>query len=284
VSAPDADRPGQSPGQIPAQIPRGRPEAIVRPGTDLFGVERIPPRESLAHLVDYHWLVRWDVPGTHRQQVVPQPRVHVAAEPVDGVGRLLVHGVSRGPFERVLSGRGLVLGTAFHPAGFRPVLKRSVGSIAGTVRPGLDVLGIDDRPPAGRILADGPTDQLVAALEGYLEQAAPEPDATVAEVNGLVAQAERRHDVRRAEDLAALAGTSLRTLQRLFTEYVGVGPKWVIVRFRILEAAAAALAEEPVDWGGLAHDLGFSDQAHLTRVFAQVVGTPPATYRRGAGG
>jgi AraC-like DNA-binding protein len=33
-------------------------------------------------------------------------------------------------------------------------------------------------------------------------------------------------------------------------------------------------------WAALAHALGFSDQAHLTRVFAQVVGTPPATYQR----
>jgi len=76
---------------------------------------------------------------------------------------------------------------------------------------------------------------------------------------------------------------SLRSLQRTFTEYVGIGPKWVIQRFRILEAAAAAIADTPVAWAVLAQDLGFSDQAHLTRVFTQVVGTPPATYRRDPG-
>ena len=75
----------------------------------------------------------------------------------------------------------------------------------------------------------------------------------------------------------------VRALQRLFADYVGVGPKWVIQRFRILEAAAAALSDAPVDWAGLAQELGFSDQAHLTRVFSQVVGTPPAAYRRDPG-
>jgi hypothetical protein len=62
--------------------PAGHPEAIVRPhvAERRFTVERLPPREDLAEFVDYHWLVRWDVPGPHRQQVVPQPRVHVAAE------------------------------------------------------------------------------------------------------------------------------------------------------------------------------------------------------------
>lgn len=242
-------------------------------------MERIAPRASLAEFVDYHWLVRWDVPGIHRQQVVPQPRIHVAAEQ----GRLLVHGISREPFERELTGRGLVLGTAFHPAGFRPLLRRSVGAIAGTVQPGLDVLGSDDRPAAARILADGSAEELVAALEEYLVALEPEPDETARWVGGLVAEAERNREIRRAEQLAAVAGSSLRALQRSFTEYVGIGPKWVIQRFRILEAAAAAHSDTPVDWADLAQDLGFSDQAHLTRVFTQVVGTPPASYRRDPG-
>jgi AraC-like DNA-binding protein len=223
--------------------------------------------------------VRWDVPGTHRQQVVPQPRIHLAAER----GRLLVHGISREPFERALTGRGLVLGTAFRPAGFRPFLQRSLATISGTVQPGLDVLGADDRPVARRILADGPDVELVDALEAYLVGLAPRSDETAREVDDLVAVAEARHEIRRAEHLADVAGVSLRTLQRLFTEYVGIGPKWVIQRFRILEAAAAAVGDAPVDWAALAEDLGFSDQAHLTRVFTQVVGTPPATYRRDQG-
>lgn len=265
----------------PADSPRGRPEAIVRPraGAEFFTVERVAPRNSLADFVDYHWLVRWDVPGTHRQQVVPQPRIHVAAEH----GRLLVHGISREPFERVLRGKGLVLGTAFHPGGFRPLLRRSVGTIAGTVQPALDLLGVDDRAAAGRILADGTTDELVVAMEDYLLSSRPEPDDTARWIRRLVAEAERRREIRRAEQLAEVAGVSLRALQRSFTEYVGTGPKWVIQRFRILEAAAAAHDDAPVDWAVLAQDLGFSDQAHLTRVFTQVVGTPPASYERDPG-
>lgn len=137
------------------------------------------------------------------------------------------------------------------------------------------------RPP--RILADGSAEELVAALEEYLVALEPEPDETARWVGGLVAEAERNREIRRAEQLAAVAGSSLRALQRSFTEYVGIGPKWVIQRFRILEAAAAAHSDTLVDWADLAQDLGFSDQAHLTRVFTQVVGTPPASYRRDPG-
>lgn len=258
--------------------PRGRPEAIVRPKAagQAFEVERIPPSAALAEFVDYYWLVRWQVKQPFRQQVVPQPRVHVAAER----GRLLVHGVSREPFFRTLTGSGHVLGAAFHAGGFRPLLRAGLGTVSGTVQPASDLLGYDDAPVAARILEAADARTPVEELEGYLLRTDPQPDPVTRQVTDLVAVAEERTDITRAEALARHAGFSLRTLQRLFTEYVGVGPKWVIQRFRILEAAGVAHSGEPVDWAALAVRLGFSDQAHLVRVFTAVVGTPPAAYVR----
>jgi AraC-like DNA-binding protein len=258
--------------------PVGHPEAIVRPtmAEGRFTVERLAPRAALAEFVDYYWLVRWSVDAPHRQQVVPQPRVHVAAER----GRLLVHGVAQRAFFRTLEGSGHVLGAAFHPGGFRPLLRASVGGISGTVRPAADLLGVDDLPVAARILGGRDGAAMVEALEGYLLAVGPEPDPTGRQVTELVGVAERKAGITRAEMLATEAGMRLRSLQRLFAAYVGVGPKWVVQRFRILDAVAAAHSGEVTDWAALARELGFSDQAHLTRVFTQVVGTPPASYQR----
>jgi AraC-like DNA-binding protein len=263
------------------QPPPGHPEAIVRPDVAgrRFAVERLAPGESLAEFVDYHWLVRWNVPEPHRQQVVPQPRVHVAAERA----RLLVQGVTPEPFFRTIDGTGRALGAAFHAGGFRPLLRRAVGGISGSVRPAADLLGADDLPVAARILGTDDTADMVEALQEYLLAIGPEPDPTGRRVTELVAEAERRAEITRADTLAAEAGMSLRSLQRLFAEYVGIGPKWVIQRFRILDAVAAAHSGAAVDWADLARELGFSDQAHLTRVFTQVVGAPPASYRRELG-
>ena len=69
-----------------------------------------------------------------------------------------------------------------------------------------------------------------------------------------------------------------RTLQRLFADYVGVSPKWVMRRARLHEAAERADSGEPVDWAALASDLGYADQAHLTRDFTVTIGVPPARY------
>ncbi|AYY15289.1 AraC family transcriptional regulator [Actinobacteria bacterium YIM 96077] len=259
-------------------VPRGRPEAIVRPerGRKAFDVERLPPSASLAEFVDYYWLVRWRVSQPYRQQVIPQPRVHIAAED----GRLFVHGVTREPFFRTLTGGGHVLGAAFFSGGFRPLLKGSLAAISGTVRTAADVLGRNDRGTAEGILAATDSAAMIAVLEEYLLGVGPEPDPMAREVTLLVDEAERRTDIVRAEQLAEHAGISLRRLQRLFSEYIGIGPKWVIQRFRLLEATAAAHSGERIDWAALAGRLGFSDQAHLTRVFTQVVGTPPVTYQR----
>jgi AraC-like DNA-binding protein len=119
-------------------------------------------------------------------------------------------------------------------------------------------------------------------MEDYLHALDPRPDPVVDEVRTLVGRAEQDRTITRAEQLAELAATSLRSLQRQFTEYVGIGPKWVVSRFRILDAAAAAHSGESVDWAALAADLGYTDQAHLTRAFTAVVGTPPATYAKEA--
>jgi AraC-like DNA-binding protein len=260
--------------------PLGTPDAILRPteAQQAITVERVVASAPLAGLVDYHWYVGWRTAEPHRQQVVPQPRVHLAAED----GRLLVHGISREPFFRTLSGTGHTIGAAFHPGGFRPLLGRSVGSISGSVVPAGDLLGVDDRPVATYVLGDVTVPEMVAALEEYLLALEPRPDPVVDEVRELVAAAEKDRAVTRAEQLADRASTSLRSLQRLFTDYVGIGPKWVIARFRILDAAAAAHSGDAVDWAALAAELGFTDQAHLTRAFTSVVGTPPATYSRQA--
>lgn len=254
------------------------PQAIVRPkaGESRFAVERMHPPTSLAPFVDYFWLVRWHAPEPYEQQVVPQPRLHVAAED----GRLLVHGISREPFFRTLRGDGHAIGASFLPGGFRPLLGSSVGALTDRVVPAEEVFGTDDRPAARTILDSSDADVMRGALEGFLGTRQAQPDPVVDQVATLVTYAERTPSLTRADALAAHAGMSLRTLQRLFTEYVGIGPKWVIQRFRLLDAAKAAHDGAEVDWADLAADLGFSDQAHLTRVFTRVVGTPPAAYAR----
>jgi len=50
-------------------------------------------------------------------------------------------------------------------------------------------------------------------------------------------------------------------------------------RARLHEAALRADAGAVVDWAALAADLGYADQAHLTREFTATLGVPPSPVR-----
>jgi AraC-like DNA-binding protein len=83
-------------------------------------------------------------------------------------------------------------------------------------------------------------------------------------------------------ELVSRTGIGERRLRRLFAEYVGVHPKWVIQRYRLHEAAERLAAEEDVNLAALALELGYFDQAHFARDFRAIVGRPPADYARTA--
>jgi AraC-like DNA-binding protein len=90
--------------------------------------------------------------------------------------------------------------------------------------------------------------------------------------------AQNDRSIAQVEDLARAAALSVRTVHRLFERYVGVGPKWIIRRSRVQEAAERVAANARVDWAELAQELGYHDQAHLIRDFKAQVGFTPAVY------
>ncbi|MEP9393888.1 helix-turn-helix domain-containing protein [Gordonia sp. VNQ95] len=256
---------------------RGRSAIIGSVGAEPLQITRHRPTPDLAPWLDYVWIVRWAVDTPVVQQVIPQPVVHLAAEG----GRLNVNGVGDLHFSRTLAGRGHTVGIAFRPGGFRAFSNAPVSALTRSVVPLETVLGVDDRPIAATLLDPerGDTDLVDAACD-WLERLGPRADPVIGEVGALVDAAEHNQDLTRAEHLAALAGVSLRTLQRQFGDYVGIGPKWVIQRFRMLDVAAVANAGGAIDWADTAVRLGFSDQAHLTRAFTRIVGISPAAYSR----
>lgn len=261
--------------------PRGHDEAILRPteAARRIDVARRAPAAELAPWVDYYWRVRWTDIEPHDQPVIPQSCIHVAAEN----GRLFVHGINRRAFMRTLVGTGHVIGASFRPGCFRPFMRQSVRTLTDRVVPAGEVTGVDDVPMAAWLLDSSRSDNdLVDGMNRWLLSVDIEDDRVALEIADLVSRVEQDRSVVRAEQLAAIAGVSLRTLQRRFVEYVGIGPKWVIQRCRMLDVAAAVHSGEPVDFAVLATELGFSDQPHLTRAWTALVGSPPATYRSGA--
>jgi AraC-like DNA-binding protein len=245
-----------------------------------FRVERRAPADDLSMFADYIWILTWDLRGRdpHRQQVLTHPTVNMT---FTTGGRARVVGVVRGVFTETIAGRGRVVGVRFRPGGFRPFLGAPVSTITDRFVPVEGIFGTEARTVADAIIAAPGADEAVALLEDFLRSRTPgRPDPAIAEVTAMMDRIAAEPALSRVGELAAAESVGTRRLQRIFAEYVGVGPKWVIRRCRMQEAADRAAAGTDVDWAALAAELGYADQAHFTRDFSATIGTPPAQYAR----
>jgi AraC-like DNA-binding protein len=224
--------------------------------------EYAAPAADLAPYVSRYWMVEWDYSTPYRQLIVPYPNVHLTfhAESAN------VNGVSSGHVFQVLDGQATVFGIAFRPGAFRPFLRRAVASITDRVI------------PAEEVFRDLPSTYEVPAVEEFLRASLPEPDPKAGLAAEIVERIAAGPEIVRVDVLAKEFETTVRQLQRLFAEYVGVGPKWVIRRYRLREVTERMAKGASADWAGLAADLGYADQAHFTRDFTGMFGETPSRY------
>lgn len=239
---------------------------------------------ELRPFVERYWSVRWDRTGQppFRSEVLSHPSVNVSVESGTGprfgvpLPAVLVHGVVSRRFVIDLVGVGRTTAVKFRPGGFtaftgaRPARDRAV--------PLGDELRVPARQLLDGVLAVEEDHERAAVLDAALAPHAPEPPAAYLDLLELFDRMVDDRSLVRVEQVAALAGVGVRSLQRLFAAYVGVSPKAVLTRYRLQDAAALIDAGEVDDLAGLAASLGWFDQAHFSRDFRAVVGTTPSAY------
>lgn len=225
--------------------------------------------------MEHFWVVTWtDLAEPYEQRIVSHPTVNMTI--TQDFHRIA--GVIRGGFSYTMRGSGRVLGTRFRPGGFRPFLGGPVSELTDRFVEIGEMYDAAGATLVERVLAEPDPQAAIALIETFLLSVGPEPDPLAEEVAALVAMVEDDVSMTRVDELAAKSGRSVRSLQRLFRDYVGIGPKWVIRRFRLHEAAERVY--QGLDLATLATELGYTDQAHLTRDFTAAVGMPPAAYAR----
>lgn len=258
-----------------------RPHDITR-HTDLRRETQVSP--ELEPFVERYWSVRWDMSGrpAYRAEVLSAPAVNVSVEagthPRFGVSlpATLVHGVVTRRFDVDLAGVGSVAAVKFRPGGYvaltgsRPA-RNSVTLLTGD-------LGMDPAGLTAHVLAEPDDDVRVQILDAALRPIAREPTPSYLDLLAVLDRMRTDPALVRVDQVAAEAGLSVRGVQRLFTAYVGVGPKAVLARFRLQDAVATIDAGEVTDLAGLAAELGWFDQAHFSREFRAMVGATPSAY------
>ncbi|MGY1828071.1 MULTISPECIES: helix-turn-helix domain-containing protein [unclassified Blastococcus] len=243
---------------------------------------------ALSPFVERYWSVRWDRTGLppFRSDVLSHPSVNVSVEsgtrPRFGFAlpAVLVHGVVSRRFTVELVGVGRVTAVKFRPGGFAAFTGRRPGR--ETVAPLAGELGLEPAPLLAAVLAEEDDAARAAVLDAALAPRAPAPAPEYLDLLALVDRMATDRELVRVEQVAELGGTGVRSLQRSFARYVGLGPKAVLARYRLQDAAALIDSGEVTDLAGLAASLGWFDQAHFSRDFRAVVGQPPSEYLRRA--
>jgi AraC-like DNA-binding protein len=117
--------------------------------------------------------------------------------------------------------------------------------------------------------------------ESYLRRLGLAPTAELEIVQRAVQALVTDPQIRRVGDAAARLSVSERTLQRLFAEFLGLTPGWVLRRGRLHAAAERLIqlaAGEPEPLADVAAEFGYADQAHLTKDFTKIIGLPPSSW------
>ncbi len=266
----------------PARSLAGEPRGVLHAlPVGEFAHHREAPPPELADCVEHFWRVRWNLDGLppQVQETLPHPNVHLVVEP----GSVRAFGVHTRRWTRVLEGRSSAFGIKLRPGGFRPFLHGPVSRLMDGSLPADALFGphVHELDAIAACADDASGDACAARLAASFLRArlpAVDPDALLA--GRIVDSIVDDRELHAAGVLADRFALSLRALQRLFNDYVGIGPKWVIQRYRMHEAIARVQAGEPVAWAALAQDLGYFDQAHFIADFRKLVGKTPADYAR----
>jgi AraC-like DNA-binding protein len=228
--------------------------------------------------VEHYWLVKWDLRGQppYNSETLPHPSIHLAIEPE--VAHIV--GVVTTKFSRILQGQGWAFGIKFKPGGFYPFVQRPISQYTDKTINLAGVFGEAGTRFESAMRAATGDEEMVAVAEEFLRQQSPAHDEHIVLIKQIIESISTERAMTKVDDLVRGFKINKRSLQRLFSQYVGVSPKWVIQRYRLHEATEQMALGEIVDWSRLAVDLGYFDQAHFIKDFKAIVGLTPAEYAK----
>lgn len=162
----------------------------------------------------------------------------------------------------------------------RPVEIQDVGPIESLARLLVEEVAT---PSRHSIFAESLVGSIATALLDiplHQTSASANSRLTQAQLNKLTARINTRTDRRLSvTEMAETVGLSESWFTYVFKQTTGKTPLQWQLSCRI-ELAQKMLAESGLTVADIAAQLGFSDQAHLTKAFRQMVGTTPAAWRR----
>lgn len=229
------------------------------------------------------WVPVWDF--TSAQPQVQRTLQSAACLVVIAHNYQRFYGITRGMSTVELAGRGWAVGAVLRPTTgwllwqgtMGDVIDRHVdiAEVAGLAEISADLV---DRVHSAMGPDPHDRDAHQVAQVALAEALSTVPiDDDGALLNRAVADAEGMHGQITVQQLACRHSVSERSLQRLVQQRLGVSPKWLLQRARIVRASEV-LKSDDVGLADAAVACGYSDQAHFTNDFRAITGMTPGAY------
>ncbi|MCR8643449.1 helix-turn-helix domain-containing protein [Paenibacillus sp. N1-5-1-14] len=250
----------------------------VQASTQKFALTRHAPSEDLSPFVKHYWIVNWDLTGQdpYVQHTVPNPCVNLIFEPHTSA----FYGLAKQKNTKQLEGASSAFGVKFKPGGFYPFVKWPVSALTNRSIELDEVFNIDVSDFQAKLFsASSPEDQ-IEMVEHLLRQHLPEPDPTANTALQMVEYIQDNRDITKVDEVCEHFQINKRTMQRIFNQYVGVSPKWVIRLSRLQNAAETIDRCSHQDLLQLTTDLGYFDQSHFIKDFKSIIGQTPEAYMK----
>ena len=243
------------------------------------------PSAGLREAITAYYLVKVSGPGIVRDQIFPEwpnfrlvlsgeweatfPDAEPAPVPAAGVTGALERAVW------VSGSAGLMVGVGLMPQGWPRLTSASAGDFTNRMRPLADALG----PVADELhrrLSAAENDEAIFAVldEVFTAMLKDAPEAAQVAAAHVALQDPK---VQTVSDWAAAFGVSNRQLERFTLRYLGLPPKRLLRRQRLLRTLAAMRESDGGTWSQFI-DAHFADQAHFIHEFNYYMGTTPKAY------
>jgi AraC-like DNA-binding protein len=246
------------------------------------------PEGSAADLVRCVWSLRGNANGRAADPIVSDGCVELVFNLADPFEQVTDAGPRLQPLTMMVgptylptvvrpTGRIDIVGVRLQPWAGAAVLGTSMGKFRDRCLPLADVSPGALIDLAGQLRnepADDARFQVAAATVVRVPRQRPDPVVRAA-IELIPGYAEAPT----VGELARRVGRSVRTMQRVFAEEVGLSPKELLRIARVQRALALSRAEPPLRWITIAAQAGYHDQPHLVREFHELVGCTPSEFR-----
>ena len=231
----------------------------------------IPPSPLLANYIDSYWFFHNTQPSDYESHILPDCCMdiilHISQNTISVCGVMTTaKTVAIQPGEKLF-------GIRFHP-GILPALLKMPAHLLQDVVVSLKGINQQLYEKLSHIHTLNSPEELSRACDHIFEQEVLQVDMPTIS-NRLQAETPRGFTVRK---LAAHIGTSIRHLERLFSEHIGITPKRFlkIRRFQTLEEH---LHEDTTPLASLSVQCGYADQPHMNKEYKQLTGNRPLVSR-----